>query len=216
MASMNTTPEAAKKTEPSFDKSLYSHTDPSSLWIVVNKPVPLNPVSYAPSDLIQGYEGYVYSQRADADINAMMTAARTAGIGLSLSSAYRSYSNQTTLYANYTRQYGQATADTISARPGHSEHQTGLAFDIGGVTNPGCNFNVCFGNTVEGKWLAEHAQEYGFLIRYTEQNTAITGYSPEPWHARYVGRELAAELQKQNVTTLEEFFGVEGGATYVD
>ena len=85
------------------------------------------------------------------------------------------------------------------------EHQTGWAVDVGGG---GCHIDNCFGATAEGKWVAAHVHEYGFIIRYTAEKQAITGYRAEPWHIRYIGTELSTELHKQNITTLEEFFNL--------
>jgi D-alanyl-D-alanine carboxypeptidase len=199
---------------PAFDKTKYSTTSSSSLWAIVNKQHPLIPSNYAPNDLIKGAGGYYYSSRISADLTALIDAAAKQGVVLSVGSAYRSYAAQTSLYNGYVAQYGQATADTISARPGYSEHQTGLAVDINGNSNPSCNFDVCFGNTAEGKWLAFHATEYGFVIRYSKDATAINGYSYEPWHIRYVGHELATEYKKEDATSLEAFFSVSGGSAY--
>lgn len=190
---------------PPFDKNKYSHIDPASLWVVVNKQHPMNPKDYVPSDIILGRDGYQYSLRISADLNALVDAAAQQGVTLNMSSAYRSYANQTVLFNNYTAQYGQATAETISTRPGYSEHQTGLAVDIGGTSSPNCNFNACFGDTVEGKWLAAHANDFGFVIRYQKETTNLTGYAYEPWHVRYVGHELAAEYKKEDATSLEAF-----------
>lgn len=98
----------------------------------------------------------------------------------------------------------------VSARPGHSEHQTGLAVDLVTPASPDCDFEVCFAETPGGQWLAANAWRYGFIIRY-QSGSDITGYSPEPWHLRYVGKSLAAELRRTGVATLEEFFGIPGG-----
>ena len=105
-------------------------------------------------------------------------------------SGYRSYSQQASLYDSYVRQYGQATADTLAARPGFSEHQTGLAMDIGNASGV-CALQACFATTPAGKWAAANAATYGFIIRYPAGAEAVTGYTYEPWHLRYVGRDLA-------------------------
>jgi D-alanyl-D-alanine carboxypeptidase len=202
--------EQAKPAD-SFNKTTYSTSDTSSLWVIVNKQHPLSPVSYAPSDLKQGLNGYVYSSRIQADLSALIAAASTQSVALSLVSAYRSYDTQVSVYNGYVRSYGQATADTISARPGYSEHQTGLAVDIGSTSDPSCNLNECFGTTAAGQWLAAHTTDYGFVIRYQKDTTATTGYSYEPWHIRYIGREAASEYKKEGATSLEQFFGVSGG-----
>ncbi|PKL31463.1 D-alanyl-D-alanine carboxypeptidase [Candidatus Saccharibacteria bacterium HGW-Saccharibacteria-1] len=211
------TPEVTK-TEPktittAFDKSKYSTTDPSSIWIVANKQHQLNPAQFAPSDLVT-YGNATISSKAIDDLRAMTQAASSASVTLTAVSSYRSYSTQNTLYNNYVASNGQVAADTFSARPGYSEHQTGLAIDFGSIGNSGCNFDDCFATTAEGSWLAAHAYEYGFLLRYTTDKQSITGYKNEPWHYRYIGRELAAEMKKQSIITLEEFFGVSGGTNY--
>lgn len=197
-----------------FDKTVNSTTDPASLWIVVNKQNPLTPIDFTPSDLVAGPQGSLVSARVNPDLNAMINAAAQEAVTLSISSSYRSYANQATLYTNYVAQYGQELADTISARAGYSEHQTGLAVDIGGITQPDCNFNECFGETIEGQWLRDNVTKFGFIIRYTENNGDVAGYAAEPWHLRYIGKELATELKTQNVTTLEEFFEIAGGRVY--
>jgi D-alanyl-D-alanine carboxypeptidase len=99
---------------------------------------------------------------------------------------------------------GQKHADSVSARPGHSEHQTGLAADLGASSGE-CALRACFGDMPEGKWLAANAYRYGFIIRYQKGATPRTGYAYEPWHLRYVGKQLAAEMQRTSVT-LEEYF----------
>lgn len=130
-----------------------------------------------------------------------------------LSSGYRSYNYQTSLYSNYVKNEGQTAADTQSARPGHSEHQTGLAADIEPASR-NCEVDQCFATTPEGKWLAANAYTYGFIIRYPADKVDVTGYEYEPWHIRYIGAPLATELHNQGIETLEEFFGVSGGPSY--
>jgi D-alanyl-D-alanine carboxypeptidase len=144
----------------------------------------------------------------------MVSAAKASGLSLNLQSGYRSYQFQASLYNSYVVRDGQAVADRESARPGYSEHQTGLAADLGGISVPSCNVAACFGTTIEGEWLAAHAYEYGFIIRYTTVKEAITGYENEPWHVRYIGTLLAGEMHHQGITTLEEFFNSTGGQSY--
>lgn len=200
----------------SFDMSRYSPTNPANFGVVVNKAHRIAPVDYAPSNLAATAEGVLVDARILPDLNAMIAAARAQGVMLPVVSGYRSYANQVTLYNNYVAQYGQAATDAISAHPGHSEHQLGLAVDLGTVSNGGCSLNPCFGDTIEGQWIAAHSYEYGFIVRYTAANTAITGYDPEGWHVRYVGHDLAIELRKRQISTLEQFFGVSGGSVYTD
>ena len=208
-------------TTPSFDKTKYSLTDPASIWVVVNKQHPLDPKSYTPTDLVvpdiplrvPGNESMQVRKATATALEAMFAAAKTDGLSLMLSSGYRSYNYQVDLYGGYVKTQGQATADTQSARPGFSEHQTGLAADLE-PTSKTCELDVCFKDTPEGAWVAANAYKYGFIIRYTSDKTAVTGYEFEPWHVRYIGTELATELHNTNVETLEEFFGVTGGTTY--
>lgn len=137
---------------------------------------------------------------ADAALKQLQQAAATSGYNIPLLSGFRSYSRQNTIYNNYVKRDGQAQADTYSAKPGHSEHQTGLAFDVGALDGN-------YGETPEGQWLAQNAHTYGFIIRYPKDKTHITGYMYEPWHIRYVGIEHATNIYSQNIT-LEEYLGV--------
>lgn len=145
---------------------------------------------------------------AQKAVNDMVAAAKSQGVTLSILSAYRSYSYQSTLYNNYVKRDGKAAADRYSARPGHSEHQTGLAFDFGGTTTKH-NFESSYADTKEGKWLAANAQKYGFILRYPKGKEHITGYMFEPWHFRYVGSGEAPKI-KSTGKTLEEYLGVKG------
>ena len=200
-------------TTPAFDKSKHSTTDASSIWVIANKQHQLSPADYTPGDLVT-ISGATISNQAATDFKAMLAAAGGESVTLTAVSGYRSYSTQNTLYDNYVANNGQTAADTFSARPGYSEHQTGLAIDFGNNADPSCNFDDCYANMPDGKWLAAHAHEYGFILRYTSENQQITGYKNEPWHYRYIGRELSAEMKKQAINTLEEFFGVNGGVIY--
>ena len=122
------------------------------------------------------------------------------GVSIWLLSGYRSYSRQQRLYNNYAARDGKAAADTYSARPGHSEHQTGLAMDVNSLSSS-------FANTKEGRWLAANAHKYGFVIRYPSGKQSATGFIYEPWHIRYLGKELAAAVYASG-QCLEEFFGI--------
>lgn len=209
-------PSEKQVQKPTFDKQRLSITDPSSIWIIANKPRILQPKDYAPTDLISpnvplrgastSEEMKLRKETADA-LSTMVDAAKKQGVNLKLASGYRSYNTQISIYNNEVKQYGKAVADTQSARPGHSEHQTGLAADMQDI-NGKCVVADCFKDLPEGKWLAEHAWEYGFIIRYPAGKESITGYRYEPWHIRYIGVELAQEMHKTAVQTLEEFFGV--------
>jgi len=218
-ASKQTTTKPA--TGSAFDKRKYSLTDPASPWVVVNKQHPLNPATYVPADLVMpdvplrvpGNESMQLRAETAKQLQAMFTAAGQQGLKLMLSSGYRSYTYQVSLYNGYVQSQGQSVADTQSARPGYSEHQTGMAADIEPAART-CELEQCFGDTPEGKWLATNAYTYGFIIRYTTGNDTITGYEPEPWHVRYVGTALAKEMHDKQVATLEQFFNVSGGKAY--
>ena len=120
------------KQSTTFNKSQYSTTDPSSIWVVVNKQHPLSPIDYAPSDLTTANGGTV-SKKIAPSLSALVADAKAGGTSLHIISGYRSYSYQVNLYNSYVASDGQAKADTYSARPGYSEHQTGLAVDLGGA-----------------------------------------------------------------------------------
>ena len=133
--------------------------------------------------------------------NVLSENASKEGLNIYMSSAYRSYSYQNTLYNNYVSQYGREQADTFSARAGHSEHQTGLAIDVNTIDDS-------FAYTPEAVWLAQHAHEYGFIIRYPKDKENITGYKYEPWHIRYLGVETATAVYNSGLT-LEEYLGID-------
>jgi D-alanyl-D-alanine carboxypeptidase len=192
--------------------------DPTSLWVVVNKIRPLRPMDYTPPDLVAVPVAHVWApqlRKAASDAVVGMFAAFTAETGLRMQSqsAYRSYTSQLGVYNQDVAANGQAAADANTARPGTSEHQTGLAIDISAL--PGaCSLRACFGDTPQGKWLAANAWRFGFLLRYPANKVPVTGYNYEPWHYRYVGVELATELHTTGVGTLEEFFGLPAAPDY--
>lgn len=200
--------------EPTFDLGAYSLTDPASPWVIVNKLRPIDPVEFAPGDLTR-IEGMSSSALMRGDAAAAMAqlhaAASAAGAGFTVSTAYRDFGQQRSLYNGYVNRSGRTSADRYSARPGYSEHQTGLAADINNGT---CDLEACFGETAPGIFVAEHAWEYGFVIRYPDGKQDVTGYIYEPWHLRYVGVELAAHLRESGVATLEELFGLEPAGDY--
>lgn len=197
--------------ENSFDKSQHSLTSPSSIWVIVNKQNSL-PISYAPDltvpevrlRLSASEEQMHISSEIKSQVEELFAAASGNGVELVFGSGYRSSSLQKQFYDSYVARDGASAADTYSARPGHSEHQTGLSFDL---TSPSgtCHLEVCFGDTPQGKWAAANAHKFGFIIRYQNGKDEITGYQYEPWHLRYVGVELANEIHASG-QTLEEFF----------
>lgn len=195
-----------------FDKSIFSIYDADSLWVVVNKQRPIS-LEYVPIDLVdvnvtkaadKSDEELMLRQEAASALQDLFKAANDENVSFLMGSAYRSSSLQTTYYNNYVELYGQEKADTFSARPGTSEHQTGLAADLS-TADRNCYLEICFADTAEGKWLADNAHEFGFTIRYQEGKDHITGYQYEPWHIRYVGKELASELYNRK-QVMEEFF----------
>ena len=179
-------------------------TDPSSLTVLVNKHYVLSS-GFVPSleTLGSSYGTGSMHPTAAAAFRAMADAARKDGVSLRSVSAYRSYSTQNTLYNRYLGQDSRASVDTYSARPGYSEHQTGLAVDIN-VASTGAHFE----NTPDFAWLKAHCAEYGFILRYGQGQDAITGFRFEPWHYRYVGKEAAAEIMEQGIT-YEEYLALQ-------
>lgn len=145
----------------------------------------------------------VMTKEAALALSAMCKAMIEDGLHPKVTSSYRSYATQNTLYNRYVANDGKAEADTYSARPGHSEHQTGLAVDIITSTSSLSTFK----NTKEYQWLMENAEDYGFILRYTESKQAITGYISEPWHWRYVGIETAKDFNTKN-TTFDEYYRI--------
>jgi len=196
----------------SFDRGARSNDDPASLWVVVNKQRSLQPSDYSPSDLITVAVPHTWQpqlrQEAAAAAVAMFAAARDeAGLSLASNSAYRGFAAQTRVYSALVDAEGVAAADQSIARPGSSEHQTGLAIDVGAESGQ-CSLHACFAETPEGVWLAQNSVRFGFLLRYPADKVAVTGYEFEPWHFRYIGVDLAAEMQSAGMRTLEEFFGL--------
>lgn len=196
-----------------------SLSDPARIWVVVNKGRPLDPAAYEPAELGQvplqttTPSGRVRAEVADA-VGRMAEAAVAAGVGrIGANNGYRSYGLQVATYGAHVRDQGQADADAGSARPGHSEHQTGLALDVV-ACDAGCGGLDGFGATRQSEWVAAHAWEYGFIVRYEQVGTPVTGYAPEPWHLRYVGTELAAAYHEGGFHTLEEFFGLPAAPDY--
>lgn len=165
--------------------------------LIANKKYPL-PKDYNPGEDAEARLAY----------EKMATEAGNAGFELTAFSTFRSFDYQTTLYNRYAQRDGKNNADRYSARPGYSEHQTGLAFDIGEVGREDVWLTSEFGETEAGKWLVENAHKYGFILRYPEGKEHITGYLYESWHFRYIGSPLATEVKESGVT-LEEFLGID-------
>lgn len=218
----NSIPSEEASSQPastSFNKSQYSLTEPTSQWVIVNKKNAI-PTTFVPNltvpdvrlRLSSGEEQMKINTQTAPAIKEMFNAAAKDGVTLVFGSGYRSAAKQSEFYNSYKAKDGQAAADTYSARPGHSEHQTGFAVDITSTSGT-CHLQICWEDTPEGKWVAQNAYKHGFVLRYQEGKQAITGYQYEPWHFRYVGKELALEINKTN-QTLEEFFGLPPAPNY--
>lgn len=205
------TPEAPTTTPDTRPVSgwpvVYGTDEAASLTVVVNKKHKL-PANYAPA-LVAVYGGQLRAEAAAA-LQELFAGAQAAGYSLDIISSYRSYATQESTYNGWVSQYGQAQADTFSARAGHSEHQTGLALDVGLANDSSYDLEQSFGQTPAGSWLAAHAFEYGFIIRYPEGKDTVTGYHYEPWHLRYLGKEVAAAVAASG-KTLDEYYGVTAG-----
>ncbi|KQX05287.1 MULTISPECIES: M15 family metallopeptidase [unclassified Leifsonia] len=203
---------------PSFDKAARSIDDPASIWVVSDKLRPLNPVDYEPADLVDvpvahTWDPVLRQEASDAVVAMFQTASDEAGLALASNSAYRSFSTQQSVYDDDVAALGQEGADLSTARPGFSEHQTGLAIDIGAESGD-CSLSQCFADTAEGQWLAANAYRFGYLLRYPADKVPVTGFEFEPWHYRYIGVDLATEMHRSGVTTLEEFFGLPAAPNY--
>lgn len=149
-----------------------------------------------PADFAPGLDSTCYNQFCK-----LSSAAAQEGLNIYLSSGFRSYDYQAQIYNNYCARDGQAAADTYSARPGYSEHQTGLAIDVNQIDDS-------FIGTPEAIWLENHCHEFGFILRYPQGKQDITGYQYESWHIRYVGTDLATQIHASGLT-LEEYFGID-------
>lgn len=197
---------------PTFNKAQFSIDDPASLWVVANKTRPLNPKNYVPAlaSLNLPGGGQMRPEAAAALTQMFADYRAQSGTQLKVVSAYRSYTTQVATYNGWVSRLGQAQADRQSARPGTSEHQTGLAVDI----NTGSDQS--FGRTPAGLWLAANSYKYGFILRYPDGFEPITGYEYEPWHFRFIGVDLATEMHTTGVQTLEQFFGLPAAPNYLN
>lgn len=186
---------------------------PNDIAVLVNKSIAL-PTGYRPPDLVEPNVPFIFQEKSEKRLmraeaaralEQLFAGAKQDGVFLAGVSGYRSYATQESLFNYYVRVQGEETARMYSAEPGHSEHQTGLAMDVSGSTGQ-CAADDCFANTPEAKWLAQHASDYGFIIRYPKGKESVTGYNYEPWHVRYVGKAMAGEITARG-QTLEEYLG---------
>ncbi|NWK71186.1 M15 family metallopeptidase [Bacillus paramycoides] len=205
-------PKAAD-TAKKIDENFSLVTNPDSPLVFVNKHRKL-PDGYIPKDLTKpnvpftspkDKEKTLLRKDAATALGKMFQSAKEQGLELTAVSGYRSYKRQQSLHNTYIKRQGKAKADSVSAVPGTSEHQTGLAMDISSESAE-YKLEPIFGETEEGKWVAAHAHEFGFVIRYLEDKTDTTEYAYEPWHLRYVGNPYATYLYQHHLT-LEEAMG---------
>lgn len=181
--------------------------DPAKINVLVNKKYPLVPKTYKPKTSTISGTGIELQTQAATAYRKLAAAAKKDGVNIKLTSGYRSYATQSYLMDKYTRQYGSAYAQRIAAKPGTSEHQTGLTVDVGNF-NRACALQSCFESTRVGKWMAKNAPSYGFILRYPKGQEKVTGYKYEPWHFRYVGTTQAKDMVAKKSKTLEHYYGV--------
>lgn len=178
--------------------------NPNDIDVLVNKNNKLDK-NYVPYDLekisilYSNDDKYMRKEAKEAFENLSMDAKRK-GYRVVATSTYRSYDYQEKLYNHYVEEYGLEYADSCSARKGHSEHQTGLAVDVEGTDS---DYND-FEDTKDFTWMKDNAHKYGFILRYPKDKTHITGFKYEPWHYRYVGKEIATYIYEHNLC-LEEY-----------
>ena len=193
---ITTTIKTTTSTNPIVNNNSIKYVDGV---LIVNKTYSL-PSNYVPTNTYKDASGVNYCSNC-LDAKAL-------GLNIWIQSGYRSYSLQESLYNKYVNRDGKEAADTYSARPGHSEHQTGLAFDLNSISDD-------FQYTNEGIWINNNCYKYGFILRYPKGKEHITGYKYESWHLRYVGEELSTKLYNNgDWITLEEYFNLT--STYSD
>ena len=206
----DSTDEAVKTVSISDDQKQFSIPNwslfkPGELWSLVSR-TEILPNNYKAADIIQtkvphATDATEVSSRIEASLEALIAAAQKDGNDLILSSAYRSIQDQQNLYDEFVITKGKAMADLYVAKPGTSEHHTGLAIDFA-TASPACEADndTCNLDSSAAVWLEEHAWEFGFILRYPEGKKPITGIAYEPWHFRYVGKPLAKALSESHLT----------------
>ena len=206
------TVDGSPSTEPEPTPLPAELTDPSSITVFIDKTHSL-PADYVPAELVMPY---VYSTSDVIQVNAlaadalksMVNTANEQGITLYLTSGYISYETQNEYFSDRAAMVGETEANKVIAKAGFSEHQTGLAFDFSDDAS-GTATTTAFADTDAGKWLMTHAHEYGFILRYPKDKEAITGYSYQPWHYRYVGTDVANAMYSQAWDlTMEEYYNI--------
>lgn len=194
-----------KLNQKKFYKNVQIIKKPNEISVVVNKNNKL-PAIYIPDDLIEipnymAYNGKKMRVEALEAFQKLWKEAKKENLKITIVSAYRDYDYQSKLFQGYVQDKGLKYALNCSAKPGHSEHQTGLAIDVMGENG---DYNL-FEQTKEFEWMKNHAHEFGFILRYPKGKEKITGFKYEPWHYRYIGVDLACTIFERKIT-LEEYF----------
>ncbi len=208
--------EPAPSIEPTIEPTIAPTPEPTPTPVVIDidSDASINKVvnkerlvldTYVP-ELTEVEGGKQLRPEAAQAYNEMVEAAKAEGVNLVVISAYRSYKEQRSLWFTYEEKYGRKYANRMDATPGASEHQLGLALDLGSSDGK-CKLYECFKNTATGKWLYDNAYKYGFILRYPEGKESITGVMYTPWHYRYIGKDEAKKVFDSG-QTLEEFYGL--------
>lgn len=188
----------------------YDVTTASSLTVIVNKVRPLSPLDYYPAQIAD----FNLVPTAATAFAKMRDAAHKSGAGdLVVASAFRDFATQQETFAKYTAELGEAAGENRAAKPGFSEHQTGLAADLA-ATGQSCAIKVCFAKTTAGRWLAKNSWRYGFILRYPKGASDVTGYQFEPWHFRFVGAKLTREMHAAKAMVLETYLNLGPAPNY--
>lgn len=220
LASLGSLPAHAVSACASDPSSISCITkNPKSFQVVVNKISPISPKNYYPAGLVKVPKFNPFQRIVRKEVSAAIVKLgnqmKADGKGtLIVQSGFRSFASQTSIHSAKVRAIGKVKAEKLAARPGYSEHQTGLAVDFAasGVST----LQISFAKTKAGIWLAANAYRYGFIMRYPSGKTAVTGYSFEPWHFRFVGVKLATAMRDQNISTLEEFYQLPAAPKYLN
>ena len=211
------TPHATTSASSGFDLTAHSLDAPGSIWVVVDKRRPLQPRSWVPKDLVQPAVPHtnvpMLRKPAAQALERLVAGARREGVRVTSLSAYRAYTTQKSIYDRNVASLGRAATERLTARPGYSEHQTGLADDLGDGSGR-CGIQNCFATTPAGRWLAANAWRYGFIQRYPKGQQAQTGIQWEPWHYRFVGTALARRMHRTGQTVLERVFSLPASPDY--
>lgn len=203
---------SSKNITTSTNKSI-TVGNPNSILVLVNKHHAL-PNGYEPKDLIIPDVPFPFTEESPKKqmrkeaahaLEDLFELAKKDKLKLYGQSGYRSYDRQVAVFSQNAKSMGEKKANQISARPGESEHQTGLTIDVS-AKSVDYRIDEDFGESKEGQWLKDHAHEAGFIIRYPKGKEDITGYSYEPWHIRYVGKDVATVIHNKSIT-LEQYLG---------